>query len=75
VEAVSESPEYRCAVGATYREALARALAGDGWLEARWWETLAAHSRLGLANGFAFGRSGMDYIGTEAHSTTEWRAR
>ncbi len=77
VEAVSESPEYRRAVGATYREALARALAGDDWLEARWWETLTAHSRLGLANGFAFGRSGMDYISTEAPSpsTTEWRAR
>ena len=75
VEAVSESPEYRRAVGATYREALSRALAGDGSLEARWWATLAAHSRLGLANGFAFGRSGSEYIGTEANSTTDWRAR
>ena len=75
VEAVSESPEYRRAVGATYREALARALAGDGRLEARWWETLTAHSRLGLANGFAFGRSGMEYVSTEAPSTTERSAR
>jgi len=81
VEAVSESPEYRRAVGATYREAIARALAGDDGLEPRWWEALASHSRLGLANGFAFGRSGMDYksgthyIGAEADSTPKWRAR
>ena len=74
VEAVSESPEYSRVVGATYREALARALAGDGRFEPRWWEALASQSRLGLANGFAFGRSGMDYVGTEAHSNAEGRA-
>lgn len=75
VEAVSESPKYRLSVGATYREALARALAGHDRLEARWWEILAGHSRLGLADGFALGRSGMDHVGTEVHSTTEWRAQ
>lgn len=62
IEAVSESPAYRHDVGAVYREALGRALAGDGRIEARWWPTLRGHARLGLANGFAFGRSGMEYL-------------
>lgn len=78
VEAVSESPAYRHAVGATYREALARALEGDGRPEGRWWETVRAHARVGLCNGFYFGKSGMEYVGADgaaAHSTTEGRAR
>lgn len=61
VEAVSEPPAYGGAVGAVYREALGRALAGDDHIEPRWWETLGAHVRHGFANGFAFGRSGAAY--------------
>lgn len=63
VEAVSESPAYRSEVGAVYRQALGRALLGDVGLEARWWETLRRHSRLGLCNGYAFGLSGHEYVG------------
>jgi U32 family peptidase len=63
IEAVSESPAYRAAVGRVYREALARALAGDGALDPAWWAPLRAHSRAGLCNGFAFGRSGLEYVG------------
>jgi putative protease len=63
IETVSESPAYRRAVGEVYREALTRALAGDFRIEPAWWETLRAHARLGLSNGFYFGRSGMDYVG------------
>lgn len=66
IEAVSESPAYRREVGAVYREALERALAGDGRVEARWWETLRRHARVGLCNGFSFGRSGMEYLGPAA---------
>jgi putative protease len=62
IEAVSESPAYRQAVGRVYREAIARALAGPFAPEPAWWATLRAHATLGLANGFAFGRSGMDYV-------------
>ena len=64
IETVSESPAYRLAIGTVYREALARRLEGDSADEPRWWETVWAHTRLGLANGFYFGRSGMDYVGT-----------
>jgi putative protease len=63
VEAVSETPAYRLAVGRVYREALTRALAGDRGLDAGWWTSLRAHSRAGFCNGFAFGRSGLEYVG------------
>jgi putative protease len=63
VETLSESPAYRREAGAVYRAALARALAGDPTLDPAWWATLSRHSRLGFCNGFAFGRSGMDYVG------------
>jgi putative protease len=63
VEAWSESPAYRQAVGAVYREALARALAGDPTIDPAWWPPLRGHSRAGFCNGFAFGRSGLEYVG------------
>jgi putative protease len=66
VEAGSESPAYRQAVGAVYRAALERALAGDPRLDPAWWAPLRAHSRAGLCNGFAFGRSGLEYVGAGA---------
>jgi putative protease len=66
VEAVSESPAYRREVGAVYREAISRALAGDDRPDDRWWPSLRRHSRLGLCNGFAFGRSGMEYVAATA---------
>jgi U32 family peptidase len=63
IEAASETPAYRLAIGAVYREALARALSGAPGVEAWWWEAVQAHAPLGLCNGFYFGRSGMDYVG------------
>jgi U32 family peptidase len=63
VEAFSESPAYRRDVGEVYRAALARALAGGPPPEPGWWDTLRAHARVGLANGFYFGTSGMAYAG------------
>ena len=63
VEAVSEAPAYRLAVGNVYREALSRVLAGDPSLDPDWWTPLRAHSRAGFCNGFAFGRSGLEYVG------------
>lgn len=63
VEAVSERPAYRLQVGRVYREALARALAGDPRVDSGWWTLLRAHSRAGFCNGFAFGRSGLEYVG------------
>lgn len=63
VEALSESPAYRAEVGRVYRAALGRALAGDPRAEPEWGATLRRHSRRGLCNGFAFGRSGIEYVG------------
>jgi len=63
VEAVSESPAYRLEVGRVYREALDRAFARMNGTEDRWWNTLRGHARIGLCNGFYFGRSGMEYLG------------
>jgi putative protease len=63
VEAVSESPAYRRDVGRVYREALARALADDVTVDPGWWRLLRSHSRAGFCNGFAFGRSGLEYVG------------
>jgi U32 family peptidase len=63
IEAVSESPEYRREVAAVYHAALERALAGDGDVDEGSWETLRRHARIGLCNGFYFGKSGMDYAG------------
>jgi putative protease len=63
IETISESPAYRREVAAVYREALDRAAAGDGALDERWSETLLRHARIGLCNGFYFGKSGMDYTG------------
>ncbi len=63
IETVSETAEYRRDVAAVYRAALDRALDGDAALEDRWSETLLRHARIGLCNGFYFGRSGMDYAG------------
>jgi putative protease len=63
IEAVSESPAYRAEIGWVYREALERVCAGTDGIEARWWNTLRGHARIGLCNGFYFGRSGMEYLG------------
>jgi putative protease len=63
IETVSETPAYRSEVAAVYRAALDRVAAGDGEVDEGWWETIRRHARIGLCNGFYFGRSGMDYAG------------
>ena len=56
IETVSESPAYRREVAAVYRAALDRAAAGDGRVDESWWETIRRHARIGLCNGFYFGK-------------------
>ena len=63
IETVSESPAYRSEVASVYRAALERVAAGDGEADEGWWDTVRRHARIGLCNGFYFGRSGMDYAG------------
>ena len=68
IETISESPAYRREVAAVYRAALSRAAGGDVTLDERWWETLRRHARIGLCNGFYFGKSGMEYAGLRPDS-------
>lgn len=63
IEAATESPVYRLEVGRVYREALEAALAGRDGLEGQWSDTIRRHERIGLCNGFYFGKSGMAYHG------------
>jgi putative protease len=63
IEAVSETPAYRREVGAVYREALDRAATGQREPDPRWWDVVHRHARVGLCNGFYFGKSGMEYLG------------
>jgi hypothetical protein len=59
----SEPVDPYLEMAAVYRAALERIAAGDDTVEDAWWETLQRHARIGLCNGFYFGRSGMDYTG------------
>jgi putative protease len=63
IETLSETLEYRREVGVVYREALSRAIEGALEQDERWWNVVRAHARIGLCNGFYFGKSGMDYAG------------
>ena len=68
IETVSESPEYRREIATVYRAALHRAANGDDKADEGWWQTLQRHARIGLCNGFYFGKSGMDYTGLRPDS-------
>jgi putative protease len=68
IETVSEGPAYRRDVAAVYRAALERAAGGEDTLDQDWWEMLGRHARIGLCNGFYFGKSGMDYAGIRPDS-------
>ncbi len=63
IEALSESPDYRREVATVYREALDRAADAIFEQDPRWWDVVRAHARIGLCNGFYFGKTGMDYAG------------
>jgi len=63
IETLSETPEYRRQVAAVYREAFDRAAEAAFEQDERWWQVVRAHARIGLCNGFYFGKSGMEYAG------------
>jgi len=63
IETVSETPVYRREIAAVYRRALACAMEGPMEQDPDWWQVLRSHARVGLCNGFYFGKSGMDYAG------------
>jgi putative protease len=63
IETVSETPVYRHEIAVVYLQALARAMEGSAEPDPRWREVIRAHARIGLCNGFYFGKSGMEYAG------------
>ena len=63
IETISETPAYRHAIAGVYRQAIERAIEESIEQDPRWWEVVRAHARVGLCNGFYFGKSGMDYAG------------
>jgi U32 family peptidase len=65
VEAISEDPAYRRDIGTVYREALEHAFSDPYEIRHAWWQTIQAHAKVGLCNGFYFGQSGQLYIGNQ----------
>ena len=65
VEAISEDPAYRRDVGMVYREALEQAYSDAYEIREAWWQTIRAHTKVGLCNGFYFGQSGQVYVSSE----------
>ncbi|MCL5966676.1 MAG: U32 family peptidase [Deltaproteobacteria bacterium] len=65
VEGLYETGAYRREVGRVYREALALAASGGAYaVRPAWAETVRRHSRQGFCNGYYFGRTGREYVGT-----------
>ncbi len=65
IEAAYESPLYRRDIARIYRAALQSAAAGHEGIDESAWELIHAHTNVGLCNGFYFGRTGGDYVGTQ----------
>lgn len=65
IEGLYESSGYRSEIGAVYREALTRAIAGGGYRVAEpWADAIRRRSKRGLCNGYYFGMAGKKYVGT-----------
>ena len=75
IETLSETPEYRRQVAAVYREAFDRAVGTAFEQDERWWQVVREHARIGLCNGFYFGRSGMEYLGVRPEAVASTLGR
>ncbi len=65
IEAAYETPAYRSSIAKIYRSALERVAAGDGTVDELAWHTVRQHTAVGLCNGFYFGRTGGEYVGSQ----------
>lgn len=65
IEAAYETPAYRSNLARIYRAALERAAQGDGTVDELAWHTVRQHTAVGLCNGFYFGRTGGEYVGSQ----------
>lgn len=64
IEGLHESAAYRTEIGRVYREALDLAAAGGEYaIRPEWAKAVRRHSRVGLCNGYCFGRTGKLYVG------------
>jgi len=76
IEAAYETPAYRLEIAQVYREALERALSGaSSVMEKSWWDILQGHARIGLCNGFYFGKTGMEYLGVRPEAMASFLRR
>lgn len=68
IEGLHETGAWRRELGLVYREALGTAATGRTYAVRREWaEAVERHARQGICNGYYFGRSGRDYVGTVLH--------
>ena len=74
IESAYESAAYRRDIGRIYRSALERAFAGDGGVDEANWDSIGRHTEIGLCNGFYFGRTGGEYIGSLREPAAACRA-
>lgn len=74
IEGAYETPIWRLEIAKVYRKALERALSNGPYIvEKAWWEIVRGHTRVGLCNGFYFGRTGMEYLGMKKPSAGLYR--
>jgi U32 family peptidase len=64
IEAAYETPAYRSSIANIYGSALERVSAGDVQVDERAWDIIHQHMAVGLCNGFYFGRTGGEYVGS-----------
>jgi len=73
IEAAYETSAYRFNLARIYRAALERAAQGDGTVDELAWHMVRQHTAVGLCNGFYFGRTGGEYVGTQgAAAEVSW---
>ncbi|HVP51250.1 MAG TPA: peptidase U32 family protein [Terriglobales bacterium] len=68
IEAAYETAAYRSSIAEIYRAALEQTAAGDGAVNELSWHTVRQHTAVGLCNGFYFGRTGGEYVGSQGEA-------
>jgi len=76
IEAAYETPAYRLDIAKVYRKALGSVLSGEPYvMEEEWWEIIRGHARIGLCNGFYFGKTGMEYLAARPEAMASFLKR
>lgn len=73
IETAYEIPAYRLNIARIYRAALEGAARGNDKVDDLAWHTVRQHTAVGLCNGFYFGRTGGEYVGSQgAAADVSW---